>query len=129
MRALNLTRKAQVGGVIVSDIFMADMYFFSVCPIFSFFSNFEWTRIGYFNRPGIALTPFPSSVVWDEIRTHNLLIINLVSYPLDQNFALNYICLFQLATDNFNHSNTGFTLVYYYDTFAIEEVSTILEHN
>jgi len=39
--------------------------FFFVCPIrlpvFSFFSIIEWTRIGYFNRPGMVLTPFPSS--------------------------------------------------------------------
>jgi len=54
---------------------------------FSFFSIIEWTRIGYFNRPGIALTPFPSSVGWDKIQTHNLSIVNLVCYPLDQAFA------------------------------------------
>ncbi len=27
-----------------------------------FFSIIEWTRIGYFNRPGMVLTPFPSSM-------------------------------------------------------------------
>ncbi len=31
-------------------------------PVFSFFSNIEWTRIGFFNRPGMALTPFASCV-------------------------------------------------------------------
>jgi len=40
--------------------------FFGCAPFryryFSFFSIGEWTRIGYFNRPGMALTPFPSSV-------------------------------------------------------------------
>jgi len=29
---------------------------------FSFFSIVECTRIGHFNRPGMALTPFPSCV-------------------------------------------------------------------
>ena len=35
----------------------------------------------------MALTPFPSSVGWDKIRTHDLPIVNLVCYPLDQAFA------------------------------------------
>ncbi len=35
----------------------------------------------------MALTPFPSSVGWDKIRTHGLSIVNLVCYPLDQAFA------------------------------------------
>jgi len=54
---------------------------------FYFFSIVEWTRIGYFNQHGMALTPFPSSLEWDEIRTHNLSTTNLVCYPLDQAFA------------------------------------------
>ncbi len=44
----------------------------------------EWTRIGSFNRPDMALTPFPSSVGWDKIQTHDLLIASLVCYPLEQ---------------------------------------------
>jgi len=48
----------------------------------------DWTRIGYLNRPGMALTPFPSSVGY-KIWTHDLsIIVNLVCYPLDQAFAL-----------------------------------------
>ncbi len=52
-----------------------------------FLSFHKWTRIKYINWPGMALTPFPSSVGWDVIRTHDLLVINLVCYPLDQSFA------------------------------------------
>jgi len=60
---------------------------------FSFFSIIEWTRIGYFNQPGMALTPFPSSVGWDKMQTLNLSIVNLVCYPQDQTFAYTY-CFF-----------------------------------
>ncbi len=47
-----------------------------------------WTKIGYINWPGMALTLIPSWVGWVEIWTHDLLIMNLVCYPLDQPFAL-----------------------------------------
>jgi len=63
---------------------------FLVCPIwlpvFSFFSIIEWTRIWFLYQPGMDLRPFPSSVWWDEIWTHNISIVNLVCYPLDQAF-------------------------------------------
>ncbi len=62
-----------------------------LCALFGYlyFLSFHiWTRMGYINQPGLALTPFPSSVGWDEIWTHNLLIMNLVCYPPDQTFAL-----------------------------------------
>ncbi len=39
-------------------------------------------------NPGMALTPFPSSIVLDEIRTHNLPIVSQVRYELDRTFAL-----------------------------------------
>jgi len=44
-----------------------------------FLSFCKWTRIGYINRPGLALKPFPSSVGWDKIRTRDLSIVNLVA--------------------------------------------------
>jgi len=37
--------------------------------------------------PGMDLTPFPSSVGWYKIWAHDLSIVNLVRYPLDQAFA------------------------------------------
>jgi len=52
--------------------------------------NQDWV---YFNRPGKALKPFPSSVGWGEIWTHEPLIVNLVRYPLDQAFALGKVSL------------------------------------
>ena len=53
---------------------------FGCLYFFSFFSwkNYDWIE---------ALTPFPSSVGWDEIRTHHLSIVSLVQCPLDRNFA------------------------------------------
>ncbi len=67
------------------------MSYFLMCsiwlPAFSFFSIIEWNRIGYFNWPGMVLTPFPSKIGWDKIWTHYLSIVNLVCYPLDQAFA------------------------------------------
>ncbi len=67
-------------------------YFFGVpnlatCIFFLFKYCIDWTSIGYLNRPGMDLTPFPSSVGWDKIQTHNLLIVNLACYQLDQAFA------------------------------------------
>ena len=38
--------------------------------------------------PGMALTPFPSSLGWYQIRTHDLLIVSLVCYLLDRTLAL-----------------------------------------
>jgi len=35
----------------------------------------------------MALTPFPSSVGLGKIRIQDLLIVNLLRYPLDQAFA------------------------------------------
>jgi len=58
----------------------------ATCIFFLF--NYWMNQDGYFNWPGMVLTPFPSSIGWDKIRTHNLLIVNLVCYPLDQAFAL-----------------------------------------
>jgi len=70
--------------------FIYSKIFFWCAPFghqyFSFFSIVEWTRIVCCNWPGMALTPFPSSLGWDNIRTHDLSIMNLVCYPLDQAF-------------------------------------------
>jgi len=67
--------------------------FFLVCPIcllvffflFNLWLNQDWV---FLNQPGMALTPFPSSVVWDKIWTHDPSIMNLVCYPLDQAWPL-----------------------------------------
>jgi len=61
-----------------------------VCPFgyLYFVSVGKWTWIGYINQPAMALTPFPFSVGWDKIRTHDRVIMNLLCYPLDQTFAL-----------------------------------------
>ena len=73
------------------------MFFFFWCAPFGYLQYFlsfrEWTSVGYRNDPGMSLTPFLSSVGWDKIWTHNLLIVSLVCYPLDRTFALNLIQL------------------------------------
>jgi len=42
-------------------------------------------------NPGMVLTPFPSSIVLDKIRTHDLSIVSQVCLPLDRTFALYYL--------------------------------------
>lgn len=56
-------------------------------PVFYFFSIIAWTRIGHFNQPSMPLKPCPSCVRWNEIWTHDLLIVNLACYPLDKAFT------------------------------------------
>ena len=57
------------------------------CLYFSSFSIAELNWLGHFNWPGMALIPFPSSVGWDKIRTHDLSIMTIVCYSLDQAYA------------------------------------------
>ncbi len=79
---LRLPHFWRMNRVICHTIFIIVIFFlFKYC--------IKWTRICYLNQPGMALTPFPSSVGWDNIGTHDLLIENLVCYPLDQAFAQN----------------------------------------
>jgi len=67
----------------------------------------------------MALTPFPSSVGWDKIRTHDLLIVNLVCYPLDQAFALRSYLNFQSECRILlqKHSNENLVLQAVMDEF------------
>jgi len=58
----------------------------SLLSFFNYWMNQDWV---HFNQPGMALTPFPSSVGWYKIQpTHYLSIMNLVCYPLDQAFDI-----------------------------------------
>ncbi len=97
--------------------------FFCVCPIglLYFLSFCKWTWIGYINCPGMALTTFPSYVGWDKIWTHDLLIMNLALYPIEQSFPFTT----WLARDSLNqdvnlnhlHFTSCFLLKYVFKTF------------
>ena len=52
-----------------------------------FFLFMNKPELGTGINSGMALTPLPFSVRWDKILTHDLLIMSLAYYPLDQIFA------------------------------------------
>jgi len=53
--------------IYLGNLFLIQITETLICSTFiCFFSIVEWTRIGYFNRPGMALTPFPSSVGFER---------------------------------------------------------------
>jgi len=56
--------------------------------IFFIFKEMNELGLGAGIGPGMALTPFTSSIVLDEIRTHDLPIVSQVHQPLDRTFAL-----------------------------------------
>jgi len=74
--------------------------FFNVMENYLYFETsflINWTKIDPWGiDPGMALTPFPYNIiVWDEIRIHNLLIVNRVRYPLDQTDAPSTLLCFR----------------------------------
>jgi len=62
---------------IINNLIKCFFNVFLVCPIWLpiFFQLLNEPGLGAGIDPGMALTPFPSSIVLDEIRTHDLSLV------------------------------------------------------